>query len=143
MHSDVRQLVEVFLILRVCALRQVRMLCGKQFYVRALGVKIAALQHRHGPPLPPPPPLGASGGVQETVLQTQRTDAPLLRCPRQKPVREKVSGLLARHLHLHVSGSRHAAPLQTAGSVGRPVQMHLGDSWTSTGIVGTNPLSGS
>jgi hypothetical protein len=69
---------------------QVRMLCGKQFYVRALGMKIAALQHQHGPPPSLP-------------------------------------------------GMRRAAPLQTAASVGRPVQMHLGDSWTSTGIV-ANPL---
>lgn len=74
------------------------MLCGKQFYVRALGMKIAALQHRHGPP-PPPPPLPAAA-----------------------------------------AGSRHTARLESAGSVGRPVQMHLGDSWTSTGIV-ANPLS--
>jgi Vps23 core domain len=80
--------------LHVSACLQVRMLCGKQFYVRALGMKIAALQHRHGPPQPPPPPS---------------------------------------------SDMRQAAPPQAAGSAGRPVQMHLGDSWTSTGIV-SNPL---
>jgi hypothetical protein len=77
---------------------QVRTLCGRQFYARALGMKVAALQHRHGPPQPqPPPPPPSSPGMHQNV------------------------------------------PLQTTGSAGRPVQMHLGDSWTSTGIV-ANPL---
>lgn len=77
------------------ATRQVRMLCGKQFYVRALGMKVAALQHRH----PQPPP---------SSNQQQR---------------------------------RHQQRLESQGSMGRPVQMHIGDSWTSTGIL-ANPLQG-
>jgi hypothetical protein len=74
------------------------MLCGKQFYVRALGMNIAAVQHQH----PPPPP-------------------PSLAQQQQQPQRHQ------------------QARLESAGSVGRPVQMHIGDSWTSTGIL-ANPL---
>ena len=69
---------------------QVRTLCGRQFYARALGMKIAALQHAHGVP----------------------------------------GDLTAQHAQRSA-----AAP----GPAGRSVQLQIGDSWASTGLL-SNPL---